>query len=298
MVCVRQAWLVLPDSGLSIGLEGPGYFCQSLDLGAPVVREVTQNRPSADGTIDRTMYGGSRLVSANLTAIASAGARIDDVADNFGPFMAPSARPVLHYILDRGTNPERTIMLRPAAYNWPIVGAFQRDIQLQWVAPYPFASDVVVKSGTAYAGANPGLLRVYPLTFPRLYNIPGIGSPINATLSPGGDVCAKPDVSIYGPISGPLVRIVSQPSGYTVGRIAFVPGFRIDANHRVDVDTYEHTAWLDGDTGQSMLSQLDWTQMMWPVLPMAPATAVMSLAGTNTSGTTQASISWQDLYFT
>jgi hypothetical protein len=189
------------------------------------------------------------------------------------------------------------LTLRPAAYSWPIVGAYQRDVHLQWVAPFPLASDVVVKSGTAWAGATSGLLRVYPLTFPRLYVIPGTGPGVNATLTPGGDVGAKPFISIYGPISSPLVRILSQPSGYTIGRLAFVPGFRIDANHRVDIDTYEHTAWLDGDTSKSVLSQMDWTQIMWPVLPIPSATALMSLTGTNTSGSTQAVISWQDLYF-
>ena len=44
---------------------------------------------------------GTRVVSADITALAGAGARIDDVADNFAPFMVPSARPVLHYVLDR-----------------------------------------------------------------------------------------------------------------------------------------------------------------------------------------------------
>ena len=44
MACVRRAWLALPD-GRTIGLEGTGYFCSSLDLGYPAVREVTNPRP-------------------------------------------------------------------------------------------------------------------------------------------------------------------------------------------------------------------------------------------------------------
>ena len=79
--------------------EAGGWFCTSLDLGSPTVRGERDEPPEpVDGVDDTSMYLGSRLVSADITAMATVGAaRIDEIAAAFGPFMHPAARPVLHY---------------------------------------------------------------------------------------------------------------------------------------------------------------------------------------------------------
>jgi hypothetical protein len=45
MTCVRSAWLVLGAKTVLLEDEAAGYFCESLDLGYPAPREVTENRP-------------------------------------------------------------------------------------------------------------------------------------------------------------------------------------------------------------------------------------------------------------
>src|SRR5215831_18145121 len=132
--CARTAWLTLDTRTVYLEDLTKGYFCTELDLGYPEVREVMSNKPDAAGADDRTNLFGARVVSANITAAASAGAVIDDVADSFAPYMDPAARPVLHYVLDRPGTPERTLTLRAAAWSWPIAGPYDRDIHLQWVA--------------------------------------------------------------------------------------------------------------------------------------------------------------------
>ena len=139
MACVRTAWLTLDGMSMPLENEAAGYFCGSLDLGWPVVREVVNDRPNADGTDDLTTLMGARAVTADITAIAGVGAVIDAVASGFGPFMVPSVRPVLHYVLDVPGAAERTLTLRASGYAWPIVGPFTRDVQLQWVAADPIA---------------------------------------------------------------------------------------------------------------------------------------------------------------
>ena len=165
---VRRAWLVL--GSLTIQLDNPaaGWSCQSLDLGSPIVRSVMTNKPDADGIVDRTQYMGARTVVAAVSAISTAGARIDDVASAFAPFMVPSARPVLHYVLDRSGAAERTLTLRPDSYDWPIVGAIERDVALQWIAADPVARDPSVQTATAWAGSGTGGGRTYNLTFNRV----------------------------------------------------------------------------------------------------------------------------------
>jgi hypothetical protein len=294
--CVRQAWLALP-SGQTIALDNPagGWFCQSLDLGSPVVRSVMTNRPDAHGIIDRTQFMGARTVVAAVTALAPM-ARIDDVADNFGPFMDPGQRPVLHYILDRPGAPERTLVLRPDNYDWPIIGGVERDIALQWIAADPIARDVNASIATAWAG-NPGAGRPYNLTFNRTYPA-GSSSPVNGTIQSPGDVPVRPVLHVYGPITGAQVQMTTSLQPNQFFRVYFLPSFRIDAGHRVDVDTAARTAFYDGDPTQNVLGQLDWTQTVWPVCPVNPDSTGLTLAGTSTSGTTQVQATWNDGYLT
>ena len=296
MTCVRSAWLTL-DDGRSIGLEGDGYFCTKLDLGSPTVRENVNNRPDNSGVTDRTFLVGSRVVSADITALSTiAGTSIDGVASAFGPFMDPGQRPTLHYVLERGSNPERVIKLRGSAYTWPIVGDVQRDIQLQWVAPDPFALDPVAQLATAWAGTGrPG--RVYDMTYPRQYPA-GSGTPVNGRVQVRGDTWVRPVVRIYGPLSGPMrVTFIpdSAPSDVSMA-VVFLGPFSIDAGHFVSVDTDAHTAVMDDDPSQSVLSSLDWYSLKWPVLyPTDAYTVTMNgYAGTYTS---QAQVSWNDRYY-
>jgi hypothetical protein len=142
--CVRSAWLDLYGDGtVTVPLEnaGAGYFCSSLDLGSPVVRAVTTNRPDTDGEDDRTQYLGGRVVTVALSAYAGAGAQMDAVPGLFARFMAPAARPILHYVLNRPGTPERTLTVRAAAFAWPIAGPEVVNVQLQFEAADPAAYD-------------------------------------------------------------------------------------------------------------------------------------------------------------
>jgi hypothetical protein len=295
MTCIRQAWLTL--GSLSVPLESwaGGWFCSNLDLGYPEVREVLNNRPDTDGAVDRTAYMGARIVNAEIKAEAGAGARIDDIADNFAPFMVPSARPVLHYILDRPGAAERILTLRGAGYAWPIQGDVERDIQLQWKAADPIIRDPTVQTVTALAGAAAGSGRTYPLIFSRTYPLGG-GSPSTAVISSPGDVPVRPVLNIYGPVSGPVVTFT--PSVGAVSRVQFVPAFRIDQGHYVQVDTVAKTAYLDGPGGASELAWLDWFNTAWPVLPTLPATTTMGMTGGSTTGVSQVQAVYQDGYLT
>ena len=159
----------------TVSLEDPtaGYFCSSLDLGYPTARDVVTNNPDADGAVDRTQYFGLRTINVEIEALSGAGARVDQVAGLFAPFVDPAARPVLHYVLDRGANPERTMTLRAAGFAWPIQGPYQRSIQLQFVAADPVAYDPTPQTVTATVAAAATLAR-RPATCPPG---PGLGSP-------------------------------------------------------------------------------------------------------------------------
>jgi hypothetical protein len=291
--CNRDAWLDLYGDGtVELSLEDPskGYFCTELDLGSPAIREVVANKPDMDGVDDRTKYYGSRAISASITALAGAGARIDAVAASFAPYMAASARPRLHYVLDRPGLPERIINLRPANYAWPIIGPYQRDIQLQWVAPDPMSYDAILQSAVAYAG-SPGNGRQYNLGFNRVYPSGGSGSS-TAQTTPQGDVAVRPVLTLYGPISG---ATITYQTGTQLGRFfSFLASLIIGAGQWVVIDCAARTVKLND--GTSLMGRVDWaTTKAWPVLP-PKLTTTWTVYGTNTSGVTQLQIAWQDAY--
>jgi hypothetical protein len=298
--CVRAAWLTLGARTIELDNPDGGWFCTSLDLGAPQVRENTYAVPMADGLIDLTQYLGGRVVVAEITTLVGAGAQIDAVAASFAPFMVPSARPVLHYILDRPGAAERTMTLRPSTtgYAWQIAGASERDIKLSWLAADPAAYDPTTQHAYAWSGAVASGGRTYNLTYPRTYPGGG-GAVVNANVRSYGDLAVRPFLQIYGPITNPRVNLTSQVTGRAYN-VNFLAGFRIDVGHRVDIDCAAHTAYVDGDLTQSALGNLDWSTLWasngWPLLTVDPDWWVLHLAGDSTSNVSQCVASWRDAF--
>ena len=297
--CVRRAWLTL--GALSVDLENRagGWFCTSLDLGYPEVRAVVNNRPDQDGADDRTAYFGPRTITANVTALVGAGARIDDVADGFAPFMAPSARPVLHYVLDRPGVAERTITMRAAGYAWKVEGDNQRDIQLQWVAADPNVYDPNTQTVIAWSGSTTANGRVYPLTFARTYPTGG-GQGNVGQITPAGDLGVQPLLRFYGPVTAPRA-IFNIPIGggqYSTQYVAFVSGFVLSAGQWVDVDTKAKTAYRQSDVTQPAFSSINFALTTWPVCPPQVTTSLQLSGSGSMSGVTQVQAIWNDAYLT
>ena len=298
MVCIRSAWLVLGSSTMLLEDVTKGYFCQSLDIGYPAVREVVSNRPDMNGVDDRTQYMGSRVITADIMALTGAGAQIDAVAVAFGPFMNPAARPVLHYVLDRPGHPERQITVRGADFGWPLVGGNQRGIHLGFVAAEPIMRDPNMQTSTAWAGTGSPGGRTYNLTFARQYPAGG-SSPTRAEIHPGGDVGVRPTFRIYGPITSPAVAWTTYTSGPSVsGYVRMVAGYQVAANHWLDLDSAQKTAYVDGDHTQPAMASIDWQNTAWPLFGPAPDYGAFGLQGTSTSTTTQVQATWRDGYLT
>jgi len=295
--CVRTAWLDLYGDGTvtkKLEDQTAGYFCTELNLGFPAIREVTDNNPDRNGTTDRTRLWGSRAVSANITALAGARAIIDQVAADFAPYMLPDVRPVLHYILDRPNAPERTLTLRAAGYAAPIAGPYERDLQLQWVAPDPIAYGAAQQEETALAGTPTSPGRVYNLTFNRIYP-PGSGAPSTAILSSPGQIGVHPHTRIYGPITQPQLIMQRQPDG-TSTQFNFIASFVLSAGQWVDIDSANRTVFLQGDPTRNAAASVDWSTSSWPYIPPQPKSILLRLTGQSTSVVTQAVVTWNDAY--
>jgi hypothetical protein len=293
--CVRRAWLDLDGQVMPLEDLDAGYVCAELDLGWPEVREVVNNRSGASGTDDYTRFFGSRAVSASIRALASLGAVVDGVASAFGRYMRPDLRPELHYVLEREGNPERVLVVRAAGYTWPIDGTGTRNVHLAWVAPDPIARDPLERSASAWSGSSTSPGRNYDLTFNRLYP-PGGGSSTTGVIDTPGDVPVKPLLRIYGPITAAHVKLT--PTVGTPFSLYFAQSFVIGSGQYVEVDTAAHTATVDGDPLQPVLSALDWSRSSWPECPPLPNYTNLNLYGSSTAGVTQVEARWYDGYLT
>jgi hypothetical protein len=298
VVCIRRAWLELGAMVLPLEDEDLGYWCTELDLGYPEVRDVVDDRPDQDGVDDRTTLMGSRAITATIGTHGAGALTPDEVATMFAPWMLPALRPELHYVLERAPgNPERVITVRAAGYGWPISGSKSREVHLSWVAADPVLRGPDTETSTAWAGSAGVSGRTYPLVFDRTYPTSPDGPASNGVIISHGDVPVKPDLSVYGPITAPMVDFA--PNGWAPvarPRIVFVSSFRIDAGRRVDIDTAAKTA--TDDTGANVLAQIDWGASTWPVLPVAPAYTTLILVGNNTSHISQVVATWSDGYLT
>jgi hypothetical protein len=298
--CPRRAWLVMGERTLPLEDDLAGYACTELDLGGMgEVRDVTSNNPAADGITDRTLYMGARAMSADIRAYGGTMSP-DEIGACFAPFMVPSARPELHYVLDRAGAPERFAVVRGAAYTWPVSGKRNRDIHLSWIAADPIVRDPLQKSAVAMAGSSTIAGRGYALTHNRIYPVGG-GAASSAEIRSAGDVVVRPLLRLWGPITNPLITLTpttgSDPAG-PPAKIAFIAGYLVGAGHYVDVDTAAKTAWLDGDPSQSVMAQVDWAQSVWPILPTLPYYSTLTVAGESTSAASQVQALWYDGFLT
>src|SRR5262245_10383719 len=297
--CVRRAWLTLGTTSIELHNPDAGWVCDTLNLGYPEVRAVVNNRPDQHGIDDRTRFYGARAVSADLVTTTGWGARIDDVADSFAPFMRPDVRPVLHFILDRGNNDERTLTVRAADYGWPILDDYERAIHLAWIAADPIARSTSTSTATAWSGASVGAGRAYNLTFDRTYPT-GTSSPPTGIIRPTGDVPVQPLYRVFGPITGPKLHFPgmrADGTAYTFD-INFVASLTIGASQWIDIDSANKTARLMGDPTQSVQTSIDWATTTWGSIDPAPGYSNMQLTGTSTSDNTQVTAFWTEGFLT
>ena len=218
------------------------------------------------------------------------------MASAFAPYMVPSSRPELHYVLDRPGAPERVLVLRGAGYAWKIEGDAERDIHVSWVAPDPPVRDPVTKTATGWAGYG-SAGRTYPLTYPRHYPA-GSVAPSSAVIQSHGDLAVRPLLRVFGPITTPVVDAIRVvPGSGSGGAFTVQPGYSIAAGHYVDIDNAAKTVRVDGDPGQSAISYIDWSKSGWVYVPPAPSYTQITLTGGSTNAITQVEAIWQDAYY-
>jgi hypothetical protein len=268
-----------------------GVYVAKVDIGAPAVREVVDDLPDRDGTLDQTAYVGGRLItlSGQIIASAEAGTR-QEILDRLSLFCRPGVRPTLTIGLNDDV--PRTIGLRGDQCAAPIDRPGRCPFAASWKAPDPrfYAAGPDVSTVTVFPPLSVNQGRPYNLAFDRVYPSAWGGSGF-APINVAGDYVTWPTYTIRGPCTNPVVT-ADDGEGH-VSTVAF-SSLTLGIGDYVTVDTAARAVWLNGDRNADRYSTIDVTRTVWG--PLYPGAGTVSFNATTFASPAQAVVEWTDAY--
>lgn len=238
-----------------------GVEPQSLTVGFPDVREVSEPRTDDDGVRDSTQLFGARAVALEMVMYEDPAA-IAVTIDELKTFLHPRLRPYLYITDDGWPIGERRIRLRADQLSEPYTGyvsSVQRQVQTQWKAPDGVWEAVDLVSVTINADVEDAGGLSFPITFPIAWTATqATGASVVTNL---GGIPSHFVARLYGPCSGP--ELTNDTTGETIKFTGGDDGLTIAAGDYVEIDTRERTAYLLSMTDASRLSDLDYTVTSW-----------------------------------
>lgn len=283
MADLTQVRLVDDDgTGLEIMRfdDSIGVIVTQVDLGFPEVRTVNNPRPGQNGTMDSTLYYGSRTVTVECLMPASAWFLVEDT---LRAVLRPKNRYYL-YVLRDGWDAERRILVRGAGFTPPV--REPRLAQLQWVAPSGYLEENPQQVGLVpvFSGNEGGVTS--PFTTPVVF-APGF-SPGTSTIEVDGTEDVSPVATIFGPCTNPTLVLSGDTQKYLSFNMSIADG------DYLFVDFAARTALLNNDPTLSQYGSLDFVRSSWWQLP--PGTQTVAFTPTQAGNGSQAVLTWRPRY--
>lgn len=263
----------------SLDLEdwGLGYVTTSVDIGTPDLREVTQNLPDADGTLDLTQRVGARAITMSVALLDGPWAA-QDLYDQLAPFLAAGRRVTLEVGTTADRPGRRIVARRGGDVNQPWRRPGQVVLALPWrTVGYPFWLGEEHTLDVAARPPAPGIIP--PLT-------PPITVPVNPddsrTATNLGNQPAHWTAVVNGPCRVPRLR------NETTGEEVVLTGLNLLAGQTAVVDSFAKSVTVDG-TSRAASTGSKWWQL-------APGESRLSVPAATSSAPATASFSWSDTY--
>lgn len=276
--------LLTADDGTELDIDNPelGYAVQSLDIGAPEVREVVENRPGADGVRDSTRYVGGRAITINLVLVDDPLTR-RKLLDDLGRFLYPGIRSTLTYSTEIHDTP-RTLRVRADQWSalWDKL-AFT-DLSISFKAVEPFAKSVDARQESTVPQAPPGGT-TFNITFN--FTFPATGTTDIGALNEG-NVPADWSARIFGPITDP--RLVNLETGQ---QLKFV-GLKLLSGEYITLDSLDRSILAGGLDNASRYGLLDFTASKW--WRLLPGVTRVQLRADDYSTGAQVELTWNDAW--
>jgi hypothetical protein len=263
---------LVDDSGttlLTMDRDLTGLILNTIDLGTPTVRENTTPLSGQSGELDLTRYTGGRAITAEVTLPVSG---VGPLMDTVRGLMHPGRRMWL-YVHRDDWSADRRIRVRGATLT-QASGALPLKAQLGWKAPGPAFQDLAASSVSLSPSAQPGGGVTAPITAPVSLS-PGL-APGASQLTVGGNMPALPTIDVYGPCSGPLIRVVDTGLQLSFSQLS------INSGDYLHIDCAGRTITLNNDPAQSRYQQLDFSTSNWFALPNGSPQVVFSPTSSST----------------
>lgn len=258
--------------------------CSNWDLTAPAVRDSVVDRPGGDGTIDRTLFTGSRTATFDLHVFGDVNASPYAYVERLAAMTHPSARPRLRARRDTpenlGVEWEMELRGNPYSLAYGRQAAAKLDVQLSFVAPLGYFQQTDwrgVQTGQV-SGVETGW--TLPLTLPFSTG-GGLGVNTIVSMFVGGSVPITPTIYIYGPVANPEIR------DETGQRFKFA-GLTLDSGQFVQVDMGAATVRVGGSADASVYYLVDFSvSTFWTWRPGEHSVRNLSTGGS-------VAVQWRD----
>jgi Siphovirus-type tail component, C-terminal domain len=282
-----RTWILkLGDTTLDLveDYNSSGLFFTSKEVGAPTVRENTEDFPSQDGYMDRTQFFGSRVIDLQGVAFPPR----SESFDKFSPFLNPKARCELMYARDEDDDILLFTGLRVAQWERTADSPTTFGFQIQWKADpvalsYEEYSDQIAVYYSPIVGRN--YARNYPITYPA-GGSPGIG-----TIHSDGTYETWPIYRMFGPVTNPGIDLIGPVSGVVIGRIVFT-GITVIEGDYLEINTKLRTVMLNGIS--SRYNFVDFGNTIWT--PLQPGDNQILYYGDDSAAPAFVEIVWQDAF--
>lgn len=246
-----------------------GYVPQRFNPGFPEIRDVSERRPSQNGTFDFTNHFGARAVTLQVSIaheLQDNPAVTDQILeDGLKKWMLPNIRCFL-YIRFNALESYRRIELRSVNAASPLAFITKTDfrsVSMSWRGINGVFEGAEEQTETLEPSSTVETGRAYDLTFDRTYPASDvIGAKI---LTNYGNAPSLPVILIYGPVTQP--RIENQTTGK---KLEFLAAYSLVAGEYLLIDFEEGTVSLNGDIANSRYDKLDFAggiSTWWELIP-------------------------------
>lgn len=253
--------LLDPGSGYSVPIyPADGVAAQVLDVAAPA-RAVAEDRVTAPGTFDSTMYNSAAAVSLSLLLYPGVSQSPEEFLDAIGPLLNPALRPALVVANDQWPSP-RQLTVRYDSTAKPLSEATNWPVQITWTAPAGTWESSVLTTAALLAliPSTTGFefTTVGAVITSAGYVFPATSQPSPSQVTSGGNAPCDWQAYLYGPCTGPALA-----NDTTGADLVFTEDLSLGAGSYVLLDSATRAASLNSDPSNSALPYLDFGSSSW-----------------------------------
>jgi Siphovirus-type tail component, C-terminal domain len=273
-----------------------GFVPSNFNGGWPEVREVTDKRPSQNGTFDFTTSFGARAVSLEVSLapeLRDDGASVTDhdLEDQLRKWMLPDVRCYLYIRFD-SRDEYRRIRLRAANVSSALSFVRHRDfrkVSMSWKGVDGVFEGADLSSEELQPSTTVELGRTYDQAYDKSYAASAVigVKPINNL----GTAPTFPVITVYGPLT--QARIENQTTGK---KLEFLSSYSLVAGEYLVIDFKEGTVYLNGDVTNSRYDKIDFASGISEWWSLIPGVNLIRFYPLTTSAPAKAVIEWRSNY--